>query len=269
MADATQRPAPAAMPPDPVTGIVPLPPVAPDYSRVENPCAALPVAEAAPAPRLSDLPDWGYLIQEVRYLYTETPAGGSDLIRRHLRQVSEHLGKAVRADPPVVPGVPQVKPVTRHFGRALDRGEGTVMASPIRALAKLAGQLFWQFGYDRMPKALEQKYAYAELLGPRGPVLYDDVIIGLVLFAPHTVYPPHAHTGITESYICLSGAVSENHAGVYLPGSLILNQPQTQHRITSQEHEPALLLYAWAGARADLAGQKMAFSRQGRRERKP
>jgi len=236
-------------------------PVEPDYSRVVNPCAAAPPATAE-QDRLADQPDWGYLLQEVRYLYTHTPAGGSDPIRRHLRHVAEHVGKAVRSNPSVNPGLPQAKPVSRHFGRALDNGESTIMASFTRALAKIGDQLFWQHGYDRMPKALEQKYAYTELLGPRGPVVYDSLIVGLVLFAPRTVYPQHAHNGITESYICLSGAVSENHAGVYLPGSLILNQPQTQHRITTQDREPALLLYAWAGDKADLAGQKMTFARK-------
>jgi dimethylpropiothetin dethiomethylase len=73
--------------------------------------------------------------------------------------------------------------------------------------------------------------------------------LGLVLFAPKTTYPAHAHKDITESYICLSGATSENDAGVYVPGSMIINVPEHKHAITTSDREPALLAYAWTGAR--------------------
>jgi dimethylpropiothetin dethiomethylase len=122
-------------------------------------------------------------------------------------------------------------------------------------------QLAWQHGYERVPRGLERKYAYAELCGPTGPVVTDEVILGLVLFAPACTYPAHAHDGITESYICLSGAVSENHQGVYSPGSLIFNPPGQLHRITTADHNPALLCYAWVGPREKLANQKMVFTR--------
>ena len=62
-----------------------------------------------------------------------------------------------------------------------------------------------------------------------------------MLFAPQCTYPAHKHEGITESYICLSGAASENDSGVYTPGSMILNLPGHKHRITTSDHEPALL----------------------------
>jgi dimethylpropiothetin dethiomethylase len=83
----------------------------------------------------------------------------------------------------------------------------------------------------------------------------------VVLFAPGCTYPAHAHDGIEESYICLSGAVSENHQGVYAPGSLIFNPPGSQHRITVSDREPSLLAYAWIGPEERLANQKMVFSR--------
>ena len=118
-----------------------------------------------------------------------------------------------------------------------------------------------QFGYEKVPKGLEQKYAYTEVSGPHGPVVLDDLILGLVLFAPGCTYPAHAHDGITESYVCLSGAVSENDQGVYAPGSLIFNPPGHVHRITVSDVEPSLLAYAWEGPQDKLAGQKMRFTR--------
>ncbi|MEM7651997.1 MAG: dimethylsulfonioproprionate lyase family protein [Pseudomonadota bacterium] len=234
----------------------------PDYSRAET---AVEEPMGATQETLLDHPDWGYLLQEVRYLYANLPAGGSEVIRRHMRIVADHVNKAVRSNAPVLSHSAQEKPVSRHLSRALDNGEASIMASTTRALSKLSAQLYWQYGYDKMPKSLEKKYAYAEIMGPRGPVKYDDLIVGLVLFAPRTVYPQHAHKGIMESYICLSGAVSENDAGVYPPGALILNQPQAHHRITTQDREPALLLYAWAGSRDALSGEEMKFTKKSRK----
>ncbi|MEM6492656.1 MAG: dimethylsulfonioproprionate lyase family protein, partial [Pseudomonadota bacterium] len=195
----------------------------PDYSDF-GPAAAETSVDAAKE-RLSDLSRWGYLLQEIRYVYRDMPAGGSTPIRKHVETVADEIGRAVRGNAPVRPRSPQSKPVSTHFGRALDNGEATQMAPLIRAVAKVGDELDWRHGYDRMPKTLERKYAYAELLGPRGPVVYTNLIVGLVLFAPATVYPQHAHPGITESYVALSGAVSQNHAGVYRPGALIFNQP--------------------------------------------
>ncbi|MEO0774573.1 MAG: dimethlysulfonioproprionate lyase DddL, partial [Pseudomonadota bacterium] len=64
------------------------------------------------------------------------------------------------------------------------------------------------------------------------------------------------------SYLCLSGAVSENDQGVYAPGSLIFNPPEQVHRITVADTNPALLFYAWEGAQEKLAHQKMVFRRK-------
>jgi dimethylpropiothetin dethiomethylase len=99
-------------------------------------------------------------------------------------------------------------------------------------------------------------------MGPKGPIVSETLVLGLVLFAPGTIYPTHSHQEITESYFCLSGAISENDVGVYAPGSLILNPPEHPHRITTSDSEPSLLAYAWVGSPEKLACPKMVFSRQ-------
>ena len=101
-------------------------------------------------------------------------------------------------------------------------------------------------------------------MGPAGPAVSERLILGLVLFAPRCTYPAHAHDGVTESYICLSGVVSESDAGVYAPGSLLFTPPNKLHRITTGDFEPTLLAYAWAGAPEKLSNQKMKFSRRPR-----
>jgi dimethylpropiothetin dethiomethylase len=211
--------------------------------------------------RLSDEPNWLYLLREYYEMYRRSSAGGSDRIRSHQRLVRETISKVIDANPPLSFPLPETKPVCAHLKRALDQGRLHRTATMVRAVEGIADRLAWLYGYERMPKGLSGKFAYAEIMGPYGPVISSDLILGLVLFAPKCIYPAHSHYGLTESYYCLSGAVSENHDGVYAPGSLIFNPPGRNHRITVDAREPCLLAYAWKGPAETLASQKLAFSR--------
>ena len=175
--------------------------------------------------------------------------------------VREAISRTLKYNPELHFESPADKPVTKHLTRALNSGKLNRMTGFTQAIEASSPALSWQYGYEKVPKGLEQKFAYAEFSGPAGPILTDEVILGVVLFAPKCIYPAHSHQGITESYVCLSGAVSENHQGVYAPGSLIFNPPNHSHRITVSDHEPALLSYAWIGPKEMLRNQKMVFSR--------
>lgn len=214
--------------------------------------------------KISDHPDWLYILRDSYDLYRKISAGGSNKIRSHQRSVRERINRVIKSDAPVIERDAQTKPVTKHLKRALDNGRMERHAPFIRTLGSVMESLVWEYGYEKVPRGLEKKYAYAELVGPTGPVITDEIILGLVLFAPKCTYPAHAHDGITESYICLSGSVSENDQGVYAPGSLIFNPPEQLHRITVADHNPALLLYAWEGTNEKLANQKMVFTRKGK-----
>lgn len=212
--------------------------------------------------RLADHPDWGYLLREFYEAYRFLSSGGSDKIRAHQRAVREAIARVQNSDAEIRFDPPAQKPVTAHLRRALDEGKLERTAPLIRSIDSVREHLVWQYGYEKVPRGLDRTYAYAEICGPNGPILTTEVILGLVLFAPGCTYPAHAHNGIWESYICLSGAVSENHQGVYAPGSMIFNPPEHMHRITVSKLEPALLGYAWIGPKERLANQKMVFSRK-------
>jgi dimethylpropiothetin dethiomethylase len=218
-------------------------------------------APPAATPRLSDMPDWGYLLQEFAELYRRGKAGGSARIRTHQRAVREAIARTLAANPPIIVREAVQKPVTAHLKRAFDQGRREVTQSVIRAIESITPELAWLYGYEKVPPGLGKKYAYAEFAGPHGPVVTPEVILGVVLFGPRCTYPAHAHQGLTESYYTLSGAVSENDEGVYAPGSLIFNPPGRMHRITVGDTEPSLLAYAWHGPADKLAGQKMSFKR--------
>lgn len=210
---------------------------------------------------ISDEPNWLYLLREYYEMYRRSSAGGSERIRSHQRLVRETISKVIESNPPLELREPATKPVCAHLKRALDQGRLQRTAAMIHAVESISDKLTWLYGYERIPKGLSNKFAYAEIMAPYGPVVSKDLILGLVLFAPRCVYPAHSHDGLTESYYCLSGAVSENHDGVYAPGSLIFNPPGRNHRITVDAREPCLLAYAWKGPADILADQKLVFSR--------
>lgn len=216
--------------------------------------------------QLTDSPDWLYLLRELRELYRRSGAGGSARIRAHQRAVREAISKVLEGGTEVVEQETEDKPVTVYLRRAMDNGREGPTRPIVRALDAVIPQLSWLYGYDKLPRGLAKKYAFAEIAGQRGPVISTNVTLGLVLFAPKCTYPAHAHDGLTESYYVLSGTVSENDEGVWAPGSLIFNPPGRKHRITVSDREPALLAYAWHGPKEVLAGQKMAFTRKTRRE---
>ncbi|MEL6373250.1 MAG: dimethylsulfonioproprionate lyase family protein [Pseudomonadota bacterium] len=214
-----------------------------------------------PEARLHDVPDWVYLLREIYDMYLRSSAGGSTKIRSHQRVVRETISKMIEANPPLHVREPVTKPVCLHLKRALDKGRLQPTATVIRAIESVVPLLSWEYGYEKLPRHLVNKFAYAEIAGPHGPIAYDGLILGLVLFAPRCIYPTHSHDGITESYFCLSGSVSENDDGVYAPGSLIFNPPGRNHRITFPDREPCLLAYAWAGPKDKLGDQKLVLGK--------
>lgn len=210
---------------------------------------------------LTDKPDWRYLLKDILDLYSFSSSGGSAAIRRHQKSVAKALNACIGGNARVIQTETSQRPVCAHLPRALDLGCEGPLAGLVKAVDRVSSRFSWQYGYRTMPRSLARKYAFAELLGPRGPVVGSDIVLGLVLFAPGTTYPVHAHEGITESYVCLSGTSSENDAGVHAPGSLIFNPPGQQHRITTGRSAPCLLLYAWTGTRQALAEPEMVLDR--------
>lgn len=215
---------------------------------------------------LAARPDWLYLLREFDALYRRGTAGGSAAIRAHRRRVRDAISAAISADAPLVRREAAAKPVTVHLPRAFDLGARGAVSGLSRALERVAPKLVWEYGYPKVPPALARKYAYCEVLGPQGPIRSERLILGFVLFAPKTVYPQHSHADIEESYVSVAGDWSENDAAVYAPGSMILNRPGAEHRITTGDFEPCLLAYAWTGPEDRLAqpGMKLSATRRAR-----
>ena len=114
--------------------------------------------------RLTDRPDWLYLLREFDTLYRHGSSGGSKLIRSHRKRVRDALSRLMEANPEVHPRMAELKPVAAHLPRALDRGDRGAVAGMARALSRVAEELTWEWGYAKVPPALARKYAYCDPL---------------------------------------------------------------------------------------------------------
>lgn len=209
--------------------------------------------------KLSEIPDWTYLLDEIDSVYRFGSNGGSDVIAQHRRTVRDRLQAVVEADPILIERTGDPLPVRIHLGRAIDRGSDGPLAGMTRALARVIDSLPWELAYRNVPEKLTRDLGYCELLGPRGPVPCADLILGLVLLAPHSSYPQHSHEDIEESYVTVSGSWSENDAAIFGPGSLILNRTNDEHRLTVGHSGPCLLVYAWLASPDLLATPRTLF----------
>ncbi len=124
--------------------------------------------------------------------------------------------------------------------------------SPIgAALAAVGDALAWHYHYAPRPGEadLADRIAFAEVIGPDGPLDAPDCRIGFTLMAPATLYPLHAHPAI-ELYLVLSGEAqwsTPTAERIVPPGGFVLHRSNEPHAMRTFA-APLLALYAWRGA---------------------
>lgn len=104
--------------------------------------------------RLSDDLDLRYLVRDYDAVDRYESAGGSLPIRSHLRRVRQTIAAVLHANADVPPRSPAALPVTGHLARALDEGSRDVLGGLCQSLRRVAGNLTWEYGYDRVPRAV-------------------------------------------------------------------------------------------------------------------
>jgi quercetin dioxygenase-like cupin family protein len=119
------------------------------------------------------------------------------------------------------------------------------------ALAASPEGLSWHYHYAARPGEadLADRIAFAELIGPSGPLDAPDCRVGFTLMAPETFYPLHAHPAI-ELYWVLSGDAQWTTPGadrMVPPGAFVLHRSNEPHAMRTFG-APLLALYAWRGA---------------------
>jgi mannose-6-phosphate isomerase-like protein (cupin superfamily) len=118
------------------------------------------------------------------------------------------------------------------------------------ALAAVAARLPWYYHYAPRDgeEDLAERIAFAELIGPDGPLAAPDCRVGFTLVAPETYYPMHAHPAV-ELYLVVAGHAewsTLDAARIVPPGGCVLHPTGVAHAMRTFG-EPLLALYGWSG----------------------
>lgn len=131
--------------------------------------------------------------------------------------------------------------------QALPVGQGPA-GQVLGAFRPLLAGLPWRYGYGPQD-GLENRLAWAELVGPAAPLPHPHLCLGLTALAPHTAYPRHHHPAV-ETYYLLSGTArwqAEDQLSEPIPGDYLLHGENLPHAMTTGD-APLLAAYTWTGA---------------------
>lgn len=135
--------------------------------------------------------------------------------------------------------------------RAADPPQALPVLSHLPSVAmphELAG-LPWTDGGFSLPDSIRGLNAYAELVGPVGPVVSAKCRFGFYLQAPDCLYPPHSHAA-EELYLLLGGSAEWqlDESEPFLPPTpgLVHHMPWQKHAMRTGT-SPLLALWVWLG----------------------
>lgn len=154
------------------------------------------------------------------------------------------LMKAAQPEKPVEP--PQALDVLSHLQSVALPALGKEFVSLVR---RWASNLPWTDRGFGLPNGIRGRNAYAELMGPEGPMVSDECRFGFYLQAPDCLYPAHSHAA-EEFYYVLSGSVEWRIDGALtfvpsVPG-LVHHLPWQMHQMRTGQ-SPLLAMWIWTG----------------------
>ena len=149
---------------------------------------------------------------------------------------------------PRVSGVP-LRDHSALLGDAMAHGPQH-LAGIAAAVMQVRDRLPWVYHYAPRAGAtdLAERIAFAELIGPDGPLRAPAVRVGLTLIAPHTAYPLHAHPAVELYWVLFGHARWAGRHGerVVPPGEFVLHDSREPHAMRTSA-EPLLALWGWSG----------------------
>lgn len=140
--------------------------------------------------------------------------------------------------------------VLRYLDDVLEMGRRGPLCHFIPLLQSLSELLPWTTFYleTDVTKSFLSNFAIMEIVGPNGPIISQDVIVGLFLLGPHTWYPIHQHAA-EEVYKIIAGNVRFFFDGQWVErqaGEHQYMQADVPHALQTA-HEPLLTFYTWIG----------------------
>ncbi len=121
----------------------------------------------------------------------------------------------------------------------------------VETFAQHKNRMHWEQSYkkadDVVPDAMLEGYAFAEIIGKRGPFISDRIRAGMGIWGPDILYPRHQHQA-EEIYIVLAGA-AEFKIGVddetrHVAGDVVYVQSNMPHGFRTTD-QSLVVYYLW------------------------
>jgi mannose-6-phosphate isomerase-like protein (cupin superfamily) len=114
-------------------------------------------------------------------------------------------------------------------------------------------RLHWEQSYRKqdglVPQAMLDGYAFAEILGQRGPFVSDRIRAGLAIWGPDIDYPQHRHEAV-EAYVLLAGSAyfrfDDGAEQLRLADDVVYVEANRRHGLRTGA-EPVVIFYLWQG----------------------
>ena len=120
---------------------------------------------------------------------------------------------------PATPRAKQSNPLSDVLQQVADTVDDLPVALQplVNAILDLTDYLIWYKRQAPLPEFM-QGHANADIIGPKGLVVRDDILVGITLMRPELIYPDHHHLP-EEIYIVLSeGLWRQNDRPWHSPG---------------------------------------------------
>jgi quercetin dioxygenase-like cupin family protein len=134
--------------------------------------------------------------------------------------------------------------------RALDSVRLDSVADIAACLRPVHMLMAWTYHY--IPRTtsedLGDRIAFAELIGPGGPMSAPHALVGFTVMAEQTIYPLHCHPAV-ELYLVICGVArwqTQNADRLVSPGEYVLHDSDESHAMQTFS-EPMLALWSWSG----------------------
>jgi quercetin dioxygenase-like cupin family protein len=107
----------------------------------------------------------------------------------------------------------------------------------------------WVYHYPRLADDDPgTRIAFAELIGPDGPLEAPDCRVGFTVMAEATTYPLHYHPAVELYWVIAGNAQWQTPTSdrIVPPGDLVLHRSNEPHAMRTFD-EPLLALWGWTG----------------------
>ena len=141
-------------------------------------------------------------------------------------------------------------PAADFLGTAIPTGNRQTRAL-LETFERHKNRLRWEQSYRKedgvVPDAMLEGYAFAEIIGKRGPFVSDRIRSGIGIWGPGILYPRHQHQA-EEIYVVLAGAaefkIGADDETRRIAGNVVYVQSNTPHGFRTTD-QSLVVYYLW------------------------